>query len=203
MENHFVYELLVENNICHGVKIKDEKNICHYFLADHVVLATGGCGQLYRYSSNAETVTGDGIAMAYLAGANIADMEFIQFHPTLLYTNGKTRGLVSEAVRGEGGRLVTKIGKEIMRGIHPLGDLAPRHIVSQTIYEYLSQGEDIYLDISHIKAFSKRFPTISCLCKESGIDLEEKRIPVVPGSHFLMGGIQTDLMGRSSLRPHG
>ncbi|MFS0614649.1 L-aspartate oxidase [Lederbergia ruris] len=200
MENHFAFELLVEKDICVGVKTKDENNQIHCFIANHVVLATGGCGQMYRYSSNAETVTGDGIALAYLAGANIVDMEFIQFHPTLLYVNGKTQGLVSEAVRGEGGRLVTETGKEIMRGVHPLADLAPRHIVSQTIYEHLSQGEDIYLDISQVKDFSKRFPTISRLCQENGLGLEEKRIPVVPGSHFLMGGIQTDLIGRSSLQ---
>lgn len=200
LESHFVYELLVEKDNCVGVKAKDENHKNHIFLADHIVIATGGCGRLYHYSSNAETVTGDGIALAYLAGANISDMEFIQFHPTLLYINGKTKGLVSEAVRGEGGRLVTEAGKEIMSGVHPLADLAPRHIVSQTIYEHLSQGEDIYLDISQVKDFFRRFPTISRLCQANGLDLEEKRIPVVPGSHFLMGGIQTDLIGKSSLQ---
>ncbi|MCJ7841106.1 L-aspartate oxidase [Lederbergia sp. NSJ-179] len=200
IENSFVYEILVENNTCIGVKAKNEDNQIDYFLAHHVVLATGGCGQLYRYTSNAETVTGDGIALAYLAGAEIADMEFIQFHPTLLYAGGKTCGLVSEAVRGEGGRLITEDGKAIMKDVHPLADLAPRHIVSQTIYEYLSHGEQIYLDISPVKDFSSRFPTISDLCRKNGIDLKEKRIPVVPGSHFLMGGIQTDLVGRSSIQ---
>ncbi|MFK4996776.1 FAD-binding protein [Bacillus sp. N9] len=94
------------------------------YFAEHIVLATGGCGQLYRYTSNAETAIGDGVALAYRAGAEISDMEFIQFHPTLLYVNGKTRGLISEAVRGEESRLVTEEGKPIMENVHPLADLA-------------------------------------------------------------------------------
>lgn len=200
-ENVFAYELLLnsEQNRCIGVKAKTSKRSIHYFYGQHVIIATGGCGQLYTYTSNAKTVSGDGIAMAYLAGADIVDMEFNQFHPTLLYINGETKGLVSEAVRGEGAILVTEDGTRIMEGVHPLKDLGPRHIVSQRIYEYLKKGKQIYLDISSIEEFRKRFPSITSLCEDNGIRIEDGKIPVAPGSHFLMGGIKTDLIGRSSL----
>lgn len=200
IENIFVFDLLISQGTCCGVKGKFANQQVETFYANHIVIATGGCGQLYRYTSNADTVTGDGIALAYRAGAEISDMEFIQFHPTLLFTNGKTRGLVSEAVRGEGARLITKSGRPIMEGIHPLGDLAPRHVVSQTIYEFMRSDEEVFLDISEIHNFDERFPTISALCHRNGVDLKEKRIPVAPGCHFLMGGIKTDLIGRSSLQ---
>jgi L-aspartate oxidase len=200
-ENIFVYELIVDEKQqrCIGVKGKSTDGAIHYYYAQHVILATGGCGQLFSFTSNAETVTGDGIAMAYLAGAEIADMEFIQFHPTLLCVNGVPKGLVSEAVRGEGATLITEDGFPIMEGIHPLKDLAPRHITSQTIYEYVKNGKQVFLDISNIKDFEIRFPSITELCLRNDIDLSSGKIPVVPGSHFLMGGIKTDLMGRSTL----
>ncbi|MBI0576487.1 L-aspartate oxidase [Neobacillus cucumis] len=198
-ENSFAFELILKNKRCIGVKAKKLNGYIEHYYASHVILATGGCGQLYPYTSNAETVSGDGIAMAYLAGAEIADMEFIQFHPTLLYINGETKGLISEAVRGEGAILVTEDGSPIMEGIHPLKDLAPRHVVSQTIYSYLKQGMKIYLDISRISNFIKRFPTITSNCEKHGIAISEGRIPVAPGSHFLMGGIKTDLIGRTSI----
>ncbi|MBU8879540.1 L-aspartate oxidase [Bacillus sp. FJAT-29790] len=202
IENIFVYELLLDEsgNRCVGVKGKDLDSKTETFFADHIVIASGGCGQLYSYTSNAEPVTGDGIALAYLAGAEITDMEFIQFHPTLLYANGKAAGLVSEAVRGEGGRLVTEDGKPIMAGVHPLGDLAPRHIVSQSIYSYLKKGIQIFLDISAVVNFQGKFPTVTALCEQRGIDVKKGMIPVVPGSHFLMGGIKTDLIGKSSVK---
>ncbi|MBS4204395.1 L-aspartate oxidase [Lederbergia citrea] len=202
-ENVFAYELIIDHQEkrCIGVKAKDDDGAIHFFYGDYVILATGGCGQLYPFTSNAETVTGDGIAMAYLAGADIVDMEFIQFHPTLLYKDGETKGLISEAVRGEGAILVTGEGSPIMEGVHPLKDLAPRHIVSQTIFDYIEKGHDIYLDIKSIKNFEKRFPTITANCRENGIHLSDGKIPIVPGSHFLMGGIKTDLIGRTSL--HG
>lgn len=198
-EEVFAYELIVKNNRCMGVKAKKPDGEIQIFYGSSIVLATGGCGQLYTYTSNASTVTGDGIAMAYWAGAEIVDMEFVQFHPTLLCINGETKGLISEAVRGEGAILVTEDGKPIMEGVHPLKDLAPRHVVSQKIYEYVSRGENIYLDISSIKDFQQHFPSITAICTENGIDLLCGRIPVVPGSHFLMGGIKTDLLGRTSI----
>lgn len=199
-EHVYAYELLLNaENRCIGVKAKTPDGTIRNYYAGHTIIATGGCGQLYTYTSNAETVSGDGIAMAYLAGAEIVDMEFIQFHPTLLYLNGETKGLISEAVRGEGGILVTADGTPIMEGIHPLKDLGPRHVVSQRIYEYLKKGKNVYLDISNIENFEIRFPTITSICKENGIALETGRIPVAPGSHFLMGGIKTDLTGRTSI----
>lgn len=201
-ENRLAYELLIDHqaNRCYGVKVKRTDGGIETYMANHIVLATGGCGQLYSYTSNAASVCGDGIALAYQAGARLADMEFMQFHPTLLYINGRARGLVSEAVRGEGGKLVTENGFKIMEGVHPLKDLAPRHVVSQTIYSYLQQKQPIYLDISGVTRFAFRFPTIAQLCKDNGVALKSKRIPVVPGSHFLMGGVCTDLYGRTNIK---
>ena len=200
-EDLFAYELILdpEQNRCIGVKAKTPDGILKKFYGSHVIIASGGCGQLYTYTSNAHTVCGDGIAMAYLAGAEVIDMEFVQFHPTLLYLNGETKGLISEAVRGEGAILVTDDGTPIMEGVHPLKDLAPRHVVSQRIYEYLKKGKQIYLDISKIENFQKRFPSITAICEENGIRIADGKIPVAPGSHFLMGGIKTDLFGRSSI----
>ncbi|MFP7299811.1 L-aspartate oxidase [Neobacillus niacini] len=199
-ENVFAYELLLDSNqTCIGVKAKDPDGKIKHYSSSHTILATGGCGQLFTYTSNAPTVTGDGIAMAYRAGAEVADMEFIQFHPTLLYLNGETKGLISEAVRGEGAILVTDDGTPIMEGVHHLKDLAPRHIVSQKIYEYLKNGFKVYLDISNIENFTERFPSITSICEENGLQVSEGRIPVAPGSHFLMGGVKTDLVGRTSI----
>jgi L-aspartate oxidase len=199
-EDVFAYELLLNSEKrCIGVKAKmPDGSIKHYY-SRNTILATGGCGQLFTYTSNADTVSGDGIAMAYLAGAEVVDMEFIQFHPTLLYVNGETKGLISEAVRGEGAVLVTDDGTAIMEGVHPQKDLGPRHVVSQKIYEYLKKGFNVYLDISKIENFKQRFPSITAICEENGIPLSEGRIPVAPGSHFLMGGIKTDLSGRTSI----
>ncbi|WP_243354208.1 L-aspartate oxidase [Bacillus litorisediminis] len=200
-ENVFAYELIMDHKQkrCMGVKAKNPDGTIHLYYGNYVVLATGGCGQLYPYTSSATTVTGDGIAMAFLAGAEITDMEFIQFHPTLLYIDGETKGLISEAVRGEGAILVTEDGTPIMEGVHHLKDLAPRHIVSQTIFNYIENGYKIFLDIRGIKNFENRFPSITAICQEHGIHASDGRIPVVPGSHFLMGGIRTDLIGRTSI----
>ena len=200
-EDVFAYELILtpKRDHCIGVKAKTQDGTILNYYGKHIVIASGGCGQLFSYTSNADTVTGDGIAMAYLAGADVVDMEFNQFHPTLLYINGETKGLISEAVRGEGAILVTDDGTPIMEGVHPLKDLGPRHIVSQRIYEFLKKGKQVYLDISKIEEFSKRFPSITSICEENGISLAAGKIPVAPGSHFLMGGIKTDLTGRSSI----
>ena len=201
-ENVFAFELLVHSieNRCYGVKAKHADGTIQSYYGNHVILATGGCGQLFSYTSNAVTVSGDGIAMAYLAGAEIVDMEFIQFHPTLLYIDGETKGLISEAVRGEGATLVTDDDSPIMEGVHPMKDLAPRHVVSQKIYDYLKNGKSVFLDISRIENFEKRFPSITAICEENGISIANGKIPVAPGSHFLMGGIKTDLIGRSSIK---
>lgn len=201
IEGSEVLELVMgQDHSCIGVKTVNPKGQTESYLGEHIILATGGCGSLYRFTSNSPAVTGDGIAMALKAGARIKDMEFIQFHPTLLYINGKTHGLISEAVRGEGATLVTGSGDKIMEGIHPLKDLAPRHIVAQTIFSYLQQGESVYLDISMIKDFKVRFPTVSLLCERNGLDIGTGKLPVAPGNHFLMGGIETDNLGRTSVK---
>lgn len=199
-ENLSAVELIIgQDHSCIGVKVMDQQNHLHSIYADHVVLATGGCGSLFQLTSNASTVSGDGIALAFKAGARIRDMEFVQFHPTLLYCNGKTQGLISEAVRGEGAILVTSDGKKIMQDVHPLKDLAPRHVVAQTIYSYLEAGEQVYLDISMISDFKEHFPTVAEICETNGINLAEGKLPVSPGNHFLMGGIETDEYGRTSI----
>ena len=199
MENTIVYDLMISQNRCIGVKGKGKDGNDVQILADHVVIATGGLGQIYSFTSSAETVAGDGIALAYRAGAELADMEFVQFHPTLLSAGGKGVGLVSEAVRGEGARLVTEDGTYFMEGVHPYKDLAPRHVVSQTIYNKLKEGHTVYLDISSLKDFESHFPTVSSICKENGIDIKTGMLPVVPGCHFLMGGIRTDLNGQTNI----
>lgn len=198
-ENTFVYELMVESGQCIGVKALDSNNERVEWYAPHIVLATGGIGQLYSHTSNAATVTGDGIALAFRAGARIRDMEFIQFHPTLVHVDGRCIGLISEAVRGEGARLVRQDGTDIMNTIHHQGSLAPRHIVSKAVYDCLQMSEQVFLDISAIYQFEEKFPTITKLCKDNGLDLRDKLIPVVPGCHFLMGGIETDGMGKTSI----
>ncbi len=200
-ENIFAYQLIIDSRSkrCVGVKAKDPDGTIRFFYGDAVVLATGGCGQLYPFASGAPTVTGDGIVMAYLAGAEIADMEFIQFHPTLLYKDGETKGLISEAVRGEGAIIITEDGTPIMQGVHPLKDLAPRHIVSQTIFNAIEKGRDVFLDIKSIQNFQQRFPSITAICEANHIQIADGKIPVVPGCHFLMGGIKTDVIGCTSI----
>lgn len=201
MEHTAAIELILgQDDSCMGAKTMSKEGKVESLYAKAVVLATGGCGSLFRFTSNSPTVSGDGVALAFKAGARIRDMEFIQFHPTLLYINGKTVGLVSEAVRGEGAALITESGKRIMNDVHPQKELAPRHIVAQTIYSYLKNGEQVYLDISMITDFKKRFPTIASLCENNGLDLTKARIPVAPGNHFLMGGIEVDEWGKSSVQ---
>ena len=200
IENIFVYELLInDNQQCIGVKGKDPEGNIKNYLGDHIVIATGGCGYLYSLTSSSPNITGDGIAMAYLAGAEITDIEFIQFHPTMLANGGSVCGLISEAVRGQGAILRTKDGKAIMDGIHRLKDLAPRHVVSQTIFDYIQTGEDIFLDITMIEQFTKKFPSITEICNQNGIDVNTGKIPVVPGSHFLMGGIKVDMNSQTNI----
>ncbi|MDM5221803.1 L-aspartate oxidase [Peribacillus sp. NJ11] len=200
IENVAAVELIIgEDDSCIGIKTLDKTGELVTYHAEQTVLATGGCGSLYHFTSNSQTVSGDGIALAFKAGAKVRDMEFIQFHPTLLFINGKAEGLVSEAVRGDGARLVTETGTPIMDDVHSMKDLAPRHIVAQTIFSYLQRGEKVFLDISMIKDFKKRFPTVSSLCEKSGLDLQFGKIPVAPGNHFLMGGIEVDEWGQTSV----
>ncbi|MGW6298379.1 L-aspartate oxidase [Peribacillus butanolivorans] len=200
LEDTAAVELIIgKDGSCIGVKTLQKEGGFVSYYAEQTVLATGGCGSLYRFTSNSQTVSGDGIALAFKAGARVRDMEFIQFHPTLLFINGKAEGLVSEAVRGDGAQLVNEMGKPIMEDVHRMKDLAPRHIVAQTIFSYLQRGEKVFLDISMIKDFKKRFPTVTSLCEKSGIDLKFGKIPVAPGNHFLMGGVEVDQWGQTSV----
>jgi L-aspartate oxidase len=171
-----------------------------------VVLATGGFGQVYSATTNPQVSTGDGLALALRAGAEAADLEFIQFHPTVLWLGPHSRGrqpLISEAVRGEGAVLVDGAGRRFMTGQHPLADLAPRDVVAKAIMRVmLEQGtEHVYLDGRHLGAevWQHRFPTIQASCRAHGIDPVTELIPVVPAAHYASGGIRTDLRGRTSV----
>ncbi|WP_078413902.1 L-aspartate oxidase [Priestia abyssalis] len=199
MEYETVQELIIENGRCIGVRTQDEKGHISARYAQHVVLATGGCGSLYPYTSNTDGAIGEGLSLAYRAGAELADLEFIQFHPTLLVKNGCAVGLVSEAVRGEGAVLVTGQGERIMKGVHELEDLAPRDVVSREIYRRMFQGEQIFLMIKNVNDFTNRFPTITDLCEKNGVDLDRYLIPVMPGAHFHMGGIKVNMYGETSI----
>ena len=198
-EYELAYELLLNTlGECIGVKTKTDSEENIYF-ASYVILATGGAGAIYSCTSNCSDSYGDGIALAFLAGAKIADMEFIQFHPSLLYINGQSKGLVSEAVRGAGGFFVDENGRKIMEGVHPLGDLAPRHITAYEMYKERAKGNEVYIDISQISNFANKFPTITKFCEENGISIHDKRIPIAPGSHFLMGGVVANRYGHTSI----
>lgn len=199
-EYELAYELLLnEDGECIGVKTKSKEGKTTTYLASYVIIATGGAGALYEYTSNCPDSFGDGIALSYIAGAEIADMEFVQFHPSLIYKDGQTHGLVSEAVRGAGGFFADEEGNRLMEGVHPLGDLAPRHVTAYEMYKHRAKGREVYIDISNIEHFEEKFPTITNICKEQGIDLSKQRIPIAPGSHFLMGGIISDVYGRTSI----
>ncbi len=171
--------------------------------APAVLLATGGLGQLYALSTNPPGATADGIALALWAGAEVADLEFVQFHPTVLHTPGGLgrRPLISEAVRGEGAVLVDSRGESVTAGVHPLGDLAPRDVVSRAIADRMRQlGEDhVYLDARAVEGFTRRFPTITASCLAAGIDPRTELIPVAPAAHYQCGGVVTDVCGRTSV----
>src|SRR5579863_8489511 len=172
------------------------------FRTGAVVLATGGIGRLYRYTTNPVEATGDGIAMAARAGALLADMEFVQFHPTALAIGRDPMPLVTEAVRGEGATLVNDLGERFMLPIHRDAELAPRDVVARAIFEQLQHGRTVGLDAREAigAEFPEAFPTVFRFCMEAGIDPRVQNIPVAPAAHYLMGGIAVDEWGRTSLQ---
>ena len=171
--------------------------------AKATVLAAGGCGQIYRETTNPPVATGDGIAMAWRAGAQVADLEFVQFHPTTLYIAGAERRLITEAVRGEGAYLVNEAGERFMQGVHDLAELAPRDIVSRAILKQLGRGpgSNVYLDARHLGAerFAARFPGITKLLSKFDLEPGSDLIPVRPAAHYTIGGVWTDDDARTSL----
>jgi L-aspartate oxidase len=199
IEDEMALDLIISDGVCRGVFTRNAKGDIQQHFAGHTILATGGCGSLYKHTSNSSVITGDGLAMAFRAGAVLTDMEFTQFHPTMLLINGQCVGLISEAVRGEGAFLQNENGIRFMEGVHAFGDLAPRDIVARTIFSQMKKGHRIFLNISSIPAFESRFPTISAMCKKYGVSIDEGLIPVAPGMHFLMGGIKTDVDGKTSV----
>jgi L-aspartate oxidase len=189
-----------------GLLVLDSAGVPGLVRAPAVLLATGGLGQLYQATSNPAEATADGLALALRAGATLADVEFVQFHPTVLFTGAGARGrrpLVTEAVRGEGAVLVDGAGRSVMAGVHPLGDLAPRDVVSAAITRRMAQtGTDhVYLDAGRLRSvvFADRFPTVYAACVKAGVDPVREPIPVAPAAHFACGGVVSTEDGRTGL----
>jgi L-aspartate oxidase len=193
---------IMEGGRCRGIRFIDASGASGLALARATLLATGGAGQVFEETTNPDVATGDGVALAYRAGARVADMEFVQFHPTVLDLRHAPRFLLSEALRGEGARLVDGSGEAFMMRYHPSGDLAPRDIVARSIARQADlTGGTIYLSLRHLDAAEvhRRFPTIAATCLRAGLDLARDLLPVGPAAHYIMGGVETDLDGRSSV----
>lgn len=205
-ENHMAVNLFVRNNRVYGAYVLDENtNEVERFVAKVVVLATGGAGRVFLYTSNPDVATGDGIAMAFRAGATVMNLEMVQFHPTLLYHHKTRSFLISEALRGEGALLLGADGKRFMPNYHEDAELAPRDVVARAIDTELKKtgADHVWLDISFKDSeyIKDRFPQIYETCLEAGIDITTSPIPVVPAAHYIMGGVKTDVDGRTDV--HG
>ncbi|MBI2936281.1 MAG: L-aspartate oxidase, partial [Chloroflexi bacterium] len=187
-----------------GVEVLDCKTgQQEHFPSNAIIVATGGAGQLFRSTTNPAVATGDGVALAFRAGAAVMDMEFYQFHPTALRLSGASSFLISEAVRGEGGVLRTPDGKPFMKGYHPLAELAPRDIVARAIVEEMarSSSDHVLLDVTHLppSRVATRFPTIYRSCLSHGLDITRNPIPVAPAAHYMIGGVKTNSWGETTL----
>ncbi len=213
LENHLTIDLILNKMVdpkdmnpsrCIGAYVLDKSTgEVHIFTAKHVILATGGAGKVYLYTSNWSGATGDGVAVAYRAGARVANLEFMQFHPTCLYHKDSRNFLISEALRGEGGELINSHGEAFMKKHHPLGSLAPRDIVARGIDAEIkkSGAPCVYLDMTSRTEdyLQNRFPKIYQQCLEYGINIAKTPIPVVPAAHYLCGGVVTDMHGRTDI----
>jgi L-aspartate oxidase len=201
-ENQYIIDVLTRDGRCIGVLAMDEHDRQTAYLSRATVLCTGGAGQLYINSTNPEVATGDGIAIAYRAGAEIADLEFVQFHPTALYGEGSPKFLISEAVRGEGALLLNKDGQRFMPEYHPRAELAPRDVVSRAIVDQMWRTNHpcVYEDARSLPGVAQRFPTIHAACLKRGIDITRDLIPVAPAAHYIMGGVRTDNDGHTTVQ---
>lgn len=199
MDETFVADLLVDKGVCGGIVLPDGRRI----EAANVVIACGGAGQLFTYTTNPSVSTGDGIAVALRAGAAVTDIEFFQFHPTAFAGDSQERFLISEAVRGAGARVRNDRGEAFLGRYDERAELAPRDVVTRAIVAEMDRTDSahVWLDATHLEAgeFQRRFPTIAAYCKEQDCDPESKLIPVSPAAHYLMGGIWTDTWGRTTL----
>ncbi len=196
-------DLLVEDGACYGAVVVSGRSPLAIF-ARATVLATGGLGQVYSITTNPQVATGDGYAVAYRAGAALEDMEFVQFHPTSLYLPSAPHFLLTEALRGEGGKLLNIRMEPFMARYHQEMELAPRDVVSRAIFTEmgLTGAEHVYLDLRHMGAdfVKKRFPRVFSTCLRYGFDITAQPIPVCPAAHYMMGGVKTDIMGRTNIR---
>ncbi len=202
-ENTFVIDLLTDDNKCLGAIVQTDSVGLQVVWAKQTILAGGGCGRVYQETTNPDVTTGDAMAMGWRARAVLQDMEMMQFHPTTLYIAGASRALISEAVRGEGGRLVDKDGKRFMLDYHEDAELAPRDVVSRAIMDYMRKTGTryVYLDVRHIgyEAFAKRFPHITKMCESFSINVGKDLIPVRPSAHYMLGGIKADMEARTGI----
>lgn len=202
-ENTFTVDLLTCQGTCRGALVWNGQHGKTMVWAKQTILCTGGAGQLYRETTNPEVATGDGLAIAYRAGAELCDLEFIQFHPTVLYIAGSARNLITEAMRGAGARLVDRHGHRFMPDYDPRAELAPRDVVSQAIVSQMEKTRhpNVYLDLTHLEAekVRARFPGINTICSEFDLDITRDRIPVRPGAHYMMGGVSVDQQGRTTV----
>jgi len=204
VEDAFLVDLLTSDDRCVGALVMDRGSHAMMALrADAVVLATGGSGQMYRVTTNPLVATGDGVAAAWRAGAEITDMEFVQFHPTALDSDATPKFLITEALRGEGAYLLDCDLERFMPALHPLAELAPRDVVSREIERVMHRcaRPNVWLDARHLGAefLARRFPTITEGCREAGYDLSRDLVPVAPAAHYLIGGVRTDIDGHTSV----